>query len=66
MPDYMVEFVCTRNGLRTDGALPASLEIPIPSLAAAQQRLTASITATLAQQTGDRITDLTITNIQIA
>lgn len=66
MPSYTVDFVCTHNGTRTDGSIPIEVDPPIPSLAAAQQYMTANVTELVAASSGARITDLTITDVRLS
>lgn len=65
MPKYTIEFVCTCNGARgATGRMPIDADQIIPSVAFAQQNMTADITRAAADLSGDRITDLTITDVR--
>lgn len=66
MPNYTIDFVCTRNGARTDGSIPVEVDPPIPSVAAAQKYMTADVTELVAASSGARITDLTITDVRLS
>ena len=65
MPRYIVEFMCTCDGQRTDGSQGIEMPNAIPSLQHAQQHFTERFRRQVENNTGRAITDLTITDIRL-
>jgi hypothetical protein len=64
---YLVDFVCTRNGLRTYGSQLIERPQQIPwSTQAERENFTDGFRQLVAQNTGDNITALTITDFRLS
>lgn len=66
MPRYILDFVCTWNGRRTDGYQAVEMPNHLPSLQHAQQHFTERFQEIVRLNSGATITDLTITDIHLA